>query len=186
MKETHPVHRASRSGDVTAVTDLVKNGCDVNVRDEDGWSALHHAVYGRQISVLEALLRLGADINAAEQFGGTPLHWACEVEDAEAVQLLLRSGADVNLSDKKDRTPLHDALFKRNWAIVKLLARADADWLSENPNGHGVASPLHLSRLSDLQEVRRILVQVSRESPQAQRAWLALQREEDQDERDDH
>ncbi|XP_065198356.1 ankyrin repeat domain-containing protein 42-like isoform X2 [Sycon ciliatum] len=43
---------------------LIKNGVDVNVQDQDGWTPLHYAASGGHVSVLEYLLNAGHPLEA--------------------------------------------------------------------------------------------------------------------------
>lgn len=48
----------------------------INVKDQDGYSALHLAVIAGNLSLAKLLLSQGADVNSADNEGHTPAHWA--------------------------------------------------------------------------------------------------------------
>ncbi len=97
---------------------LLDHGIDINRRDCNGWSILHHAVNCRIIAncsdeemvqkcrnldMIKMLLEYGADPNAQSKMG-TPLHrW---LDNADIARLLLEHGADPNSRDWDNWTPL--------------------------------------------------------------------------------
>jgi ankyrin repeat protein len=71
-------------------------GCDVNVRDSSGRTALHYAAqYATGVSLL---LQAGADVNVADQDGSTPLLLASAEGLSNVVKALAATGrCDVNV-----------------------------------------------------------------------------------------
>ena len=49
------LHRLASEGNETEVIDLINNGGDVNEEDNDGFTALYHAVDGGHAKVIEIL-----------------------------------------------------------------------------------------------------------------------------------
>ena len=60
------------------VSHLLDNGSDVNKEDEEGITALHHAVSKNNDMMVNALLENGADINKQNKEGKTALFQAVE------------------------------------------------------------------------------------------------------------
>lgn len=90
---------------------LLKNNANVNLKDNQGQTALHHLVerpkkFLNKIEAIKALVENGADINEKNLKGQTPLMQST----ADAMCLLLESGADVNMCDIEKATPLHYAV----------------------------------------------------------------------------
>jgi ankyrin repeat protein len=115
-------------GDAKAVSDLLNNGADVNVRHEDGWNALILAsVYGHTL-VVQALLDKNADVETKENLmGQTALIWAVKGGHTAVVKALLKADANVNARDKFGGTALTRAASSGQAEVVKALLEAGAD-----------------------------------------------------------
>lgn len=69
--------KAVKNGNDWEIRSLLESGADVNVKDNDGWSALMYAVrYQNNLEVVRLLLRNGADITALNKYGSSPLDLA--------------------------------------------------------------------------------------------------------------
>ena len=69
--------KAVKNGNDWEIRSLLESGADVNVKDNDGWSALMYAVrYQNNLEVVRLLLRNGADMTAMNKYGSTPLDLA--------------------------------------------------------------------------------------------------------------
>lgn len=79
----------------------------INVRDEDGYTALHRACYNNHCSMVKLLLSKGADVHAETIDGWSPLHSACRWNCYECASILLQNGAYVNARSHGNLTPLH-------------------------------------------------------------------------------
>ena len=95
------LHVACISGDIISVEELIDAGADLDLKDANGYTALHHC---QNASCAERLLENGASIDAVTNNGHTALHIAAlaHEEDHEDyslnpnVMLLVRQGADVD------------------------------------------------------------------------------------------
>lgn len=101
------IHAAARDyGAIVHV--LLAAGADVEVRRQNGDTALHVACIGNNLEIIRMLLNAKADVNAANDECITPLiDSAIMGNSAYAVSLLLQAGADVNRADNEGSTPLH-------------------------------------------------------------------------------
>jgi ankyrin repeat protein len=62
---------AATNGHIAMVRLLLEHGADPNLRNYDGVTALHNAVYENQLDIVALLLEAGADPNIKDRFGNT-------------------------------------------------------------------------------------------------------------------
>ena len=109
------------------LTLMKEQGLSVDTRDDDGWTALHHAMFLQNGDSVQALLEFGANPNLPNFSGKTPLHMAgCHRDEiggflshrripksivpkslccVESVQQLLRQGTDATAVDRAGNLP---------------------------------------------------------------------------------
>ena len=78
-------------GTVKEVSDLLMKGADVNWRNDTGWTALHHASFGRP-AIIKVLLKSSPNINQQSNAKNTSLHYSCIGGSLPCVKLLLATG----------------------------------------------------------------------------------------------
>jgi ankyrin repeat protein len=107
--------------------ELIRDGADVNARNNDGWTPLMLAAgHSTSPEIVTVLLEKGAAIESRDDFGLTPLLLAARSSHSkspEIVRLLLDKGAEVNASNSYGITPL---MFATNPEIIKILKAAGA------------------------------------------------------------
>jgi ankyrin repeat protein len=126
---------AVEKGNKKEILKLLKAGVDVNIKDEDGYTALILASYNGHTETVKILLESGADVNIKDEDGYTALITASSQGHAETVKLLLESGADVNAENKESFTALMYASLNGHIGTVKLLLEAGADANVKNEYG---------------------------------------------------
>ena len=92
--------KRSKNYFINIVEILINNGADVNGRDVQNQSVLHHAVINPQYASTEFIKYLadkGANINAQDVYGHTPLFIAFGLKNKNAVDTLEKLGADSNI-----------------------------------------------------------------------------------------
>jgi cytohesin len=117
--------KAAKKGDVTKVKELLAGDAElVHVRDNDGSTALHCAVWKGHQEIVACLLNAGADVNAQNSnnhWGTTPLHAAAHANQVAIAQLLIKHGADLHAQDFNGKTPLFHTTFHKAKAVARLL-----------------------------------------------------------------
>ena len=70
--------KAAKAGNDWQISTLLKSGANVNLKDNDGWTALMYAVrYQESISCVDLLIEAGADIKTTNNYGTSALMIAC-------------------------------------------------------------------------------------------------------------
>ncbi len=89
-----PLHYVALTGRLGLLRQLLDAGTNVDVRDYQGYTALHYALRACQTDSVTALLAAGANVEARTKFGETPLQLAAERGDVNSVIALLNGGAN--------------------------------------------------------------------------------------------
>ena len=103
--------RAAAEGQKSRVQYLLHLGVDIDHNDDDGFTALHHAVLSGFEDVVELLLLAGADVNAHSLDYGTPLCLAALRGREHVVCKLLQYRANLHMASLLAGTPLHCAVY---------------------------------------------------------------------------
>ena len=135
MSRWTPLKRASYSGDVEKIQELLAGGANANGELNHGLTPLHWAATRGHKRVAEILLAYGADPNVDRSDAhcdvvGTPLHCAAYSGHLDVVRLLMANGADINYKTIVGYfwgTALHEAARGGHNEIVELLIIEGAD-----------------------------------------------------------
>lgn len=94
VKDNTPLHKACKNGQLDMVSELIKNGADVNAKDAAGWTPLHDvAGFSGNIDIVRLLIENGADVNAETIFWkDTPVSMAWVKGRKDVVKLLKNHG----------------------------------------------------------------------------------------------
>ena len=106
------LHAAVSMGWPDIVEKLIIQGADVNMTDDDDYTALHVAVGEDDAEMVALLLDHGADINARTYMleSYTPLILAAEMDAASCAAVLLQRGADSQVENSNGYNALEVAL----------------------------------------------------------------------------
>ena len=118
---------ASNIGDEKKVKELLETDININIKDDDGYTALTHSVYGGYLKCVKLLIKKDANVNIKDNNGYTALMEATTHGHIEIVKVLLENGADPNIRDNKGYTALMIAADTENPEIVKVLLENGAD-----------------------------------------------------------
>lgn len=104
------LHKAANTGNLEEVQKILKTKPDPDARESFGGTALHAAMFQKNMQIVELLIDYGLDINAIGPANGyTPLHDAVWANNKDAVKLLLTKGAKTDIKAKDGLTPLEKA-----------------------------------------------------------------------------
>lgn len=102
--------KAAGHCDVEQVASLIKNGANVNTRDNDSGdtplmeAAADYMHTGHGAEVVKLLLEAGAKIDCKNDNGWTPFFKALRWQRLAVAKLLIDAGAKVNLKDYENKT----------------------------------------------------------------------------------
>lgn len=91
----------------------------IDAADDEGHTALYHAIDRCDRNLIKWLLTYGANVHATDSKGCTPLHRAVQLEEFRlegpeeqtVVEILLEHGANIEAVDNNGLTPLHHAVI---------------------------------------------------------------------------
>ena len=133
-----PMHYAAEAGATSAIQALLDGGVDVDVRVDDGRSALMNIIRqvkaGVSIKVATFLLERGADPNLQDGTGRTALHYAAQTIP-KLVPVVLEHGADADAQTTTGDTALHLAARAGKVDAVEALLDHGASAELENQQG---------------------------------------------------
>jgi HEAT repeat protein len=118
---------ASAESNIGAVKSIIDKGCDINVIDDYGASALMVAAIRGEFEIAKLLIDNGADINARDVRDNTPLTLAADNGHLDIVKLLIDNGAELNIEHAPDKASIVNAAKKNYIGIVDLLINVGAD-----------------------------------------------------------
>jgi rhodanese-related sulfurtransferase len=89
-----PLMKASHTGDMAIIRELIGAGARLNARNGDGNTALWLACVGEHVDVIDLLVGAGIDVNNCNDNGATALMYAASSGKADVVAKLLEHGAE--------------------------------------------------------------------------------------------
>jgi len=138
MSDEKALIKAADRGDIDKAMELLVVGTNIDCRDRDNSTPLHHAVTDdgeSHLRVAELLLQNKASVDAVGIDNCTPLHMAAVVGNEAQAALLLRYKACVDALGPRNGTPLHMAAARGYPGTVDLLLRSNADINKQDERG---------------------------------------------------
>ncbi|CAN0505543.1 unnamed protein product [Ectocarpus sp. 8 AP-2014] len=153
---------AANKGYLRIVRVLLRFGADVSVSTDDGHTALHFAIGGRNLAVTKALIGAGADVEAEADLvrtesevvqGQTPLHLATGKGFCDGMVALINAGANVDSRMSNGSTAMYTAACLGNLEAVKILLQKKANPLLCVGPTHPLDIATHGGHLGVVQEL---------------------------------
>lgn len=120
---------AAKVGNNETVLNLLDEGIGINLKDENGVTALMWAVKNGQVKTVKLLLNKCAKIDLKDHKGRTSLMMAAYNGNIEILQILLNCYADTELKDYQGKTALIIAKGRGYGEVVKLLEQAEHEYI---------------------------------------------------------
>lgn len=129
MSASYEFIKAVKNRDGNKATQLLSSNPPglINIRGDDGDTALNIALARRDDNWVAFLISKGADVNRQGKAGDTPLIIAARLGYEDAIDWLLDRGAKVDSTNRMGETPLVVAVQQRQVPIVRLLLAAGAN-----------------------------------------------------------
>lgn len=150
--------QAAQCGQSWSVWKLLQMGASIDMRDDDGRTALMWAVMYGHKDTAQSLLENGkADIDAKDNGGSTPLMLAAERGHREVIEMLLEKGANINEKNVVGWDALYyagTAAFGKATETVDVLEQWSKEqkrqqqeqWLEDTDFSRGLKRALPVSR----------------------------------------
>jgi len=149
------LHLAAYLGDTEKLRKLLRDGDDIDSRDEPGFTALHYAALSGKKEVVEFLIDEGARVDAKDSSNLTPLFYAAKNVHRDIFDLLMDKGADVNATGEKGRTLLISAIIQDDKDAVELLIDKGAKVDANDAEGN---TPLMHAAWKNNKDVMQLLI----------------------------
>ena len=128
------LHQIAEIGDGEQLKELIDRGVDVNIKDDDGNTALSIAARSGHINCENILIAAGADVDIVNDDGISALIHAVGHGHPPCAHILIDAGADVNHSDYDGSTALMWAATNRCSESIEMLLNVGADVNKVNNN----------------------------------------------------
>ncbi|MVW70905.1 ankyrin repeat domain-containing protein [Bordetella sp. 15P40C-2] len=99
-----PLLIAAAEGSLDVVKELIRQGADVNAKNNSGRTALSYASERKYVDLVTVLLANGARTDERDNEGLTPLLHAIQAQSLEIIDALIDAGADPDLKDRNGRS----------------------------------------------------------------------------------
>ncbi|MEH6942999.1 ankyrin repeat domain-containing protein [Bacillus sp. JJ722] len=114
--------------DAEAVSKLLKEGVDINAKDNQGRTALMIATYNNDQTTAKVLIDAGADVNIQDNMKNTPFLYAGAEGYLEILKLTIDAGADPTITNRYGGTALIPASEHGYVDVIQeLLTRTEID-----------------------------------------------------------
>lgn len=176
LQVSSSLHKAAQAGNEAQVRKILADGCDVNLENDDGHTALyvasmksregivrillqHKAIVNttnnpllvvKDVVTAKLLIQANGNLHARDEYGNTPLHMAILIGNKELIELYLSFGAKIHVTTATGHTALHtqsSSFLDEPWGS-KLTQELIQRGASVNCKDYQGRSPLHLAAIN--------------------------------------
>ena len=150
-----PLHWAVLRDDQAAVHELLRNGADPNITDNQGFVAIH---YVKSVLICKLLLKAKASIlTPSTSKNRCALQLAVNRNiPVEVIEFLIEAGSDVNRRDSDRETALLNAIYRGYTKIAECLVQLGADVNAANKSSRD--SAIHFAAAFDRPKLLPLLL----------------------------
>ncbi len=158
---TTELFNAVTAGDLAKTHSLLRNGADLNCRNDEGMTLLMRAAGLGKLDIVEVLLQMGANVQEKDAQGWTALMKALFNHELnrgfpEVVSALITAGAEVETGIGYGVRPLMLAAGYGEAGVIEVLLAAGADVNAKNEGGRTARM---MAEAKDYVEVINLLYQ---------------------------
>ena len=118
----------------------------MHIKDEKGWSMIHHASSMKNSKILTFLLKNKANPNETTSTCNTPLEISTNYNRKTNIQILLSFNANPNIKNNHNRTPLHNAVQKSDSLGLPLILSKKTNLNTPTKSGN---TALHIALITN-------------------------------------
>jgi ankyrin repeat protein len=128
----HKIIESNKEDKYRVLKKMLDMGADPNIRDSNGWTALHYASQFGDFESVKILIENKAMIDAYSNNHRTALHFACSMYFPKIVKFLLENNSDADFKDHLGCTPLHLSAKSGNVECLNILLAYGAKLYEED------------------------------------------------------
>ena len=126
-----PIHLASKSGNILLMELLLEHNPEsLEAKADDGRTAIHFAVAGKNTKTVKWLMDHSADGNVIDENGFSALMAAARYDRQDIIRVLMNAGCNAMLVGSTGRTALHHAAYHGSLSAGRQLVEANMSILS--------------------------------------------------------
>ncbi|MDF2964957.1 MAG: ankyrin repeat-containing protein [Rickettsiaceae bacterium] len=168
----HDFIKAAKEGNLATVQYYISQNIDIDINDEDGWTALMFAARKGHLDIVKVLIEYGGDINKADKYRWTALMIAAERGHLNIVKVLIKNDAHINGANKDDWTALMIAAERGHLNIVKVLIKNGAH--INGANNYGCTALMVAADKGHLNIVKVLIEKDAHINGANKHGWTAL------------